>query len=107
MNTLFLCALGLLAPAALAWIPATPAMKKKNNFRLQSTADSIGGIHGENSCFLPLKQLDQDYYAPRIVQVRHGRALMPTNINTFLVLCFIVQSLYRDMRCKCPPALTD
>jgi len=68
MNTLFLCALGLLAPAALAWIPATPAMKK-NNFRLQSTADSIGGIHGENSCFLPLKQLDQDYYAPRIVQI--------------------------------------
>lgn len=28
-----------------------------------------GSLHGENACFLPLKQLDQDYYAPRIIQV--------------------------------------
>lgn len=28
-----------------------------------------GSLHGENSCFLPLEQLDQDYYAPRIVQI--------------------------------------
>lgn len=26
-------------------------------------------LHGENSCFLPLEQLDQDYYPPRIVQI--------------------------------------
>lgn len=30
---------------------------------------AAGSKHGENSCFLPLEQLDQDYYAPRIVQV--------------------------------------
>lgn len=30
---------------------------------------SEGSLHGENSCFLPVKQLDQDYYAPRIIQI--------------------------------------
>ena len=29
-----------------------------------------GNLHGQGSCFLPLQQLDQDFYAPRIVQVR-------------------------------------
>ena len=40
-----------------------------------SLAMAAGNKHGENSCFLPLEQLDQDYYAPRIVQVslkNHG-----------------------------------
>lgn len=31
-----------------------------------------GSLHGQNSCFLPLQQLDQDYYAPRIVQIAGG-----------------------------------
>jgi len=30
---------------------------------------SSGSLHGQNACFLPLKQLDMDYYAPRIVQI--------------------------------------
>ena len=30
---------------------------------------SMANLHGQNSCFMPLKQLDQDYYAPRIIQV--------------------------------------
>jgi len=70
---LVICVLGLFAPAALAWIPATPAVKnnKNNIFQLQSSADRTfeGCFHGDNSCFLPLKQLEQDYYAPRIVQI--------------------------------------
>lgn len=40
----------------------------KFNFHLHSTTKELAG-HGENSCFLPLKQLDQDYCAPRIVQI--------------------------------------
>jgi hypothetical protein len=56
----------LSSAAALAPLASAPSM-------------STGSLHGENSCFLPLKQLDQDYYAPRIVQVRkhllHGRRL--------------------------------
>lgn len=72
MTNIFLCVFGLLVPSALAWVQ--PVVKKSNNhqmFRLQSSADGtvIGGLHGDNSCFLPLKQLDQDYYAPRIVQI--------------------------------------
>ncbi len=27
------------------------------------------GVHSQNACFLPLKSLAQDYYAPRIVQI--------------------------------------
>jgi len=33
-----------------------------------STA-SVGGLHGQNSCFLPLEQNDEEYYSPRIVQI--------------------------------------
>lgn len=33
------------------------------------SAVSVGARHGENSCFLPLEQCDEEYYAPRIVQV--------------------------------------
>jgi len=70
---LIICVLGLFAPAALAWIPATPVVKnnKNNIFQLQSSADGTfeGCFHGDNSCFMPLKQLEQDYYAPRIVQI--------------------------------------
>ena len=70
-------------PAAMAWAPttrqqqstttATTTNTEKNNFRLKPLGSapsmSIGSLHGQNSCFLPLKQLDQDYCAPRIVQV--------------------------------------
>jgi hypothetical protein len=28
-----------------------------------------GSLHGQNSCFLPLKQLEQDTYTPRIIQI--------------------------------------
>jgi len=30
---------------------------------------SKGSLHGENSCFLPCRQLDDDYIAPRILQI--------------------------------------
>ena len=74
MKNLFLCVLGLFAPLALAWAPVTSIVKKNGNrqiSRLQSSTDGnqVGGLHGDNSCFLPLRQLDQDYYAPRIIQI--------------------------------------
>lgn len=65
MSNLFLCVLGLIASSALAWAPVV----KKNNQGLSRLEAAVGGLHGDNSCFLPLKQLDQDYYAPRIVQI--------------------------------------
>ena len=56
-----------------AWAPS-----RSLNIGLRRTADTTkaitslkvaGSLHGEQSCFLPLQQLDQDYYAPRIVQI--------------------------------------
>lgn len=73
MTYLFLCVLGIIVPAAFAWVPATPVMNKNNNRQFSrlhsSAAGNFGGLHGENSCFMPLSQLDQDYYGPRIVQI--------------------------------------
>jgi hypothetical protein len=34
-----------------------------------TTSLMAGNLHGENSCFLPTFQLDQEYNAPRIVQI--------------------------------------
>eukprot|EP00558_Chaetoceros_sp_UNC1202_P009003 CAMPEP_0197247050 /NCGR_PEP_ID=MMETSP1429-20130617/26065_1 /TAXON_ID=49237 /ORGANISM="Chaetoceros sp., Strain UNC1202" /LENGTH=188 /DNA_ID=CAMNT_0042707857 /DNA_START=218 /DNA_END=784 /DNA_ORIENTATION=+ len=34
-----------------------------------SSISAAGNVHGQNSCFLPLEQVDQDYYASRIVQI--------------------------------------
>ena len=45
-----------------------------------ASASAAGSIHGENSCFLPLLQNDDEYIAPRIVQVR----CFHTNISPFL-----------------------
>jgi hypothetical protein len=28
-----------------------------------------GSLHGQANCFIPLNQLDQDYFAPRIIQI--------------------------------------
>lgn len=45
-----------------------PNLSMKASLVRPSTAIA-GSLHGENSCFLPLKQCDQDWYAPRIIQI--------------------------------------
>jgi hypothetical protein len=55
----------LVASTSWAWTPAT-----QQTLRTSTALFMSGSLHGMNSCFLPLKQLDQDYYAPRIIQVR-------------------------------------
>ena len=84
MTNLFFCMMGLFAPSALAWAPVV----KNSNQELCRLQASVGGLHGDNSCFLPLKQLDQDYYAPRIVQVRQNLlgAFLPDEKFLFLFL---------------------
>ena len=61
-----------------AWVPTQLAVwssriqRQQPTTLLQSTSLAMSGsLHGQNACFLPLKQLDQDYYAPRIIQVRN------------------------------------
>lgn len=54
---------------------SAPNTMNSNKIALFSSALSnsrmttAGSLHGENSCFLPLLQLDQDAYTPRIVQI--------------------------------------
>lgn len=71
MNSLFVLFLASIAVCCQAWV--TPSVKPARNTRMQLQSSALGmtlgSKHGENSCFLPLQQLDQDYYAPRIVQV--------------------------------------
>jgi len=47
---------------------------------------SSGSLHGQNACFLPLKQLDQDYFAPRIIQVRKRKSVRNPGVLGFLII---------------------
>ena len=41
--------------------------------RLHQSALSVAARkHGQDACFLPIKQLEQDYFSPRIVQIAGG-----------------------------------
>lgn len=57
-----------------AWVSLSVPLAASRTTNHRSTNSptlkmSEGSLHGENSCFLPMKQLDQDYYAPRIIQI--------------------------------------
>lgn len=68
-----LASLGVCAVRCAAWVsqPNTGSGgRHRSSFhRLMATPATAGNLHGQNACFLPLKQLDMDYYAPRIVQI--------------------------------------
>lgn len=57
-------------PSAVAWTVPRVSNNLKTNVALHASLQSTGNLHGQNSCFLPVEQLDQEYYAPRIIQVR-------------------------------------
>lgn len=65
--------LALCTSTALAWVSRSLRhrlpTRHQGNFALKATPVMSGNLHGQNACFLPLKQLEQDYYAPRIVQI--------------------------------------
>ena len=57
-----------------AWVIQTPTSRLSQQYGVRDRISkcptkAYGNAHGENSCFLPLVQLDQDYYTPRIVQI--------------------------------------
>mmetsp|Transcript_15612 Transcript_15612/g.43085 ORF Transcript_15612/g.43085 Transcript_15612/m.43085 type:complete len:242 (-) Transcript_15612:86-811(-) len=62
-----------------AWttLPTKPQQQQQQHqttlhrrpLRMSLQATAAANLHGQNACFLPLKQLDQDYYNPRIVQI--------------------------------------
>ena len=49
--------------------PRTPLIRPDSLLAATPSLTSFGNIHGQEACFLPLKQLGSDYYAPRIVQI--------------------------------------
>lgn len=60
-----------------AWITARPSSSRiatdHHPTRLhQSSLAGSARKHGQDACFLPIKQLEQDYFAPRIVQIAGG-----------------------------------
>ena len=64
-----------LATCASAWtlLPQMTKSRASINSALWSTSPNpsvAGSKHGEDACFLPLEQLDQEYFAPRVIQVR-------------------------------------
>jgi Rubisco Assembly chaperone C-terminal domain len=57
-----------------AWIPIqhpnnSQRAQQRRSLFATPFATTKGNLHGENSCFLPLLQLDQDSFAPRIIQI--------------------------------------
>ena len=56
----------LSAASSIAWVSSSAGYVKTT----RSLLNMAGNLHGESACFLPLEQMESDYYAPRIVQVR-------------------------------------
>jgi hypothetical protein len=54
----------LLSSRASAWLSPSAGLVTS-----RSALNLAGNNHGEGACFLPLEQMESDYYAPRIVQV--------------------------------------
>jgi hypothetical protein len=50
--------------------PSRTSPSSSSSSTLGSTLNAAGNLHGQEACFLPLLQNDDEYIAPRIVQVR-------------------------------------
>jgi len=75
MKHYFLAPFAALLSSAEGWVtPSAPISRGNSAFQLSAIppelAESTGNLHGESACFMPLEQNDEEYYAPRIVQVR-------------------------------------
>lgn len=64
--TLIVC---WVSPICNAWLSPYVGVR---DYRPNTRLSMAGNLHGQNACFVPLEQLDQDYYAPRILQVSFG-----------------------------------
>lgn len=56
-----------------AWTSSITSCRSRSSSSSASGSPSLkmsaGYMHGQGSCFMPIKQLPEDYYAPRIVQI--------------------------------------
>ncbi len=56
--------IAMLVKSVEGWVTPSPKIMS-----MPTSLSATGAIHGENACFLPLEQCDDEYFAPRIVQV--------------------------------------
>jgi Rubisco Assembly chaperone C-terminal domain len=66
--------ISLLLPTTLAF---TIPRRRSTQLSLSASSDvplttDAGNLHGSNACFLPLQQMEQDTYMPRIVYIAGG-----------------------------------
>jgi len=71
----FAIAIFLVMSVVRAWVSPTitsgssEVMYRRLNNSPTFHEMSKGNLHGDNACFMPCRQLDQDYFAPRILQI--------------------------------------
>ena len=83
----------ILPPRAV--LPPTQTSSSSHRTRTYAAAASTatGNLHGQGSCFLPLLQNDEDYIAPRIVQVRFVFCGCPFVWQSWLVAIWIMKPM--------------
>ena len=73
-TAVFMTAAAVATLPAVAWI-STPTLSRRTvdrwDTRLHQSSALSGTArkHGQDACFLPIKQLEQDTYVPRIIQI--------------------------------------
>jgi hypothetical protein len=68
-NVIAFAALSFATTTTEAFVVVAPAQRQTS--MSMSAAQAPGFLHGQGSAFMPLEQLDQEYFAPRIVQVSY------------------------------------
>uniref|UniRef100_A0A7S3PYS7 Rubisco accumulation factor 1 C-terminal domain-containing protein n=1 Tax=Chaetoceros debilis TaxID=122233 RepID=A0A7S3PYS7_9STRA len=59
-----------LATSVEGWVSQNgPALRKNTSKLFSQEIGTDGNLHGESSCFMPLEQVDEEYFAPRIIQI--------------------------------------
>ncbi len=75
MKHCFFASFAALLSSVEGWVMPSASVSRGNSALKLSAippeiAASPGNLHGEAACFMPLEQNDEEFFAPRIVQVR-------------------------------------
>jgi hypothetical protein len=93
-----------------AWVTVSnDSMRSRSSTILSSTSERVGYLHGQSSCFLPLSQLDQDYYAPRILQVGLSIQFCKTfsNVSNSKYTNHLLKYHKKTLDCRCVPWINN
>ena len=91
-------------PSLQRTISATTSKSSTQVFADATQQKAVGNSHGQGSCFLPLLQNDEEYIAPRIVQVSYYQNLCRRNVphtqNQFLATFYNNQQHHEGKQCR-------